>query len=472
MGLTVTDMGLEKKSTGHELKKHAATIHCSNTLSLLQRKISNALLYHAYKELMQKEEHEITVKDLCKLIGYHGNNHSVIKDALKGLLSTVIEWNVVNDTTGAEDWTASSILASVSLKGPICLYAYSPRMKLLLHSPTMFGKINLFIQSRFKSSYGLALYENCIRYRGLGYTKWLEMDMFRKLMGVPADKYPIFRDFKRRVLDKSVEEVNTYSDMIVEPEVIREGRQVVKVRFSLKERAKKVRLGGKSPGDEMEDPMTDSNDELAADLIRHYGLSHDQAKQVIKDYPRDYISEKMALIESSNNFQQGKVLNLAGYFLSALKNNYQPAKNSLDKVIEKKREDREQENDFKKLETASKKIRKAYVQYREEIIDQVIKNLTPDEYTFFIQDFRDYSADVIRTILKLQRNKYTATNVLESPQLQVLLRQFALQMLPDLADKIMPFENYVATLPEKTQSVWHEFTALLPHHELLKLTEV
>src|ERR1700752_4825030 len=91
MGLTVTDVGSEKPIK-HELKKHAATIHCSNSLSLLQRKVSNALLYHAYKELMTREEHEITVKQLCRLIGYNGNNHAVIKDALKELISTVIEW--------------------------------------------------------------------------------------------------------------------------------------------------------------------------------------------------------------------------------------------------------------------------------------------------------------------------------------------------------------------------------------------
>src|SRR3990167_7559938 len=142
-----------------ELKKHAATIHCSNSLSLLQRKVSNALLYHAYSELMLKNEHEITVKQLCRLIGYQGNNHGAIREALKELISTVIEWNLFDDETGVENWTASSIIASVSLKGAMCYYAYSPRMKQLLHSPSMFGKIDLVIQSRFRSSYGLALYE-------------------------------------------------------------------------------------------------------------------------------------------------------------------------------------------------------------------------------------------------------------------------------------------------------------------------
>src|SRR5580658_1483281 len=237
MGRTVTDVGHDSKEDSRELKKHAATIHCSNTLSLLQRKISNALLYHAYKELMLKNEHEITVKQLCRLIGYQGNNHAAIKEALKVLISTVIEWNLIDDKTGAENWTASSILASVSLEGPICYYAYSPRMKQLLHSPSMFGKIDLVIQSKFRSSYGLALYENCIRYQGLPKTKWFDIDLFKKLMGVPLGKYDVFRDFKRRVLDKAIEEVNTYSDLIIESEFVREGRKVVKVRFKLKERA-------------------------------------------------------------------------------------------------------------------------------------------------------------------------------------------------------------------------------------------
>ena len=58
MGRIVTDVGLEKPEGKRELKKHAATIHCSNSLSLLQRKVSNALLYHAYKEMMTKEEHD------------------------------------------------------------------------------------------------------------------------------------------------------------------------------------------------------------------------------------------------------------------------------------------------------------------------------------------------------------------------------------------------------------------------------
>ena len=465
MGLTVTDVGLEKKASNHELKKHAATIHCSNTLSLLQRKISNALLYHAYQELLLKEEHEITIKELCKLIAYNGNNHAAIKDALKGLLSTVIEWNVVNDTTGTEDWTASSILASVSLSGPVCLYAYSPRMKQLLHSPTMFGKINLFIQSRFKSSYGLALYENCIRYRGLGFTKWFDLETFRKLMGVPPGIYTVFRDFKRRVLDKSVEEVNTYSDLFVEPEVWREGKQVMRLRFSLKERAKKVRLGNQSTIEQGDH----TKETIIVRMRDEYGLTSKQANQFFEEYGQDFILEKMNLVESSPNYQQGKIQNLTAYFLSALKHDYKLPKTSQDKLIEQQSNQTQEMINLKKLESIVKKIRKAYLSYREQMIDQATHQLDHATYKHFMQDFRDYAADTIRTILKLQRRKYNQDTVLEAPQIKALQRQFALQMLPDLMENIISLEQFLEDLPEKSRDAWQALQTLQPEHELLTI---
>lgn len=456
MGLNVTDLGLEKKTGKHELKKHSATIHCSNTLSLLQRKISNALLYHAYKELLSKEEHEITVKQLCNLIGYNGNNHGAIKDALKGLLSTVIEWNVVSDTTGVEDWTASSILASVSLRGPICLFAYSPRMKQLLHSPSMFGKINLFIQSRFKSSYGLALYENCIRYRGLPFTKWFEMDVFRKLMGVPADKYPIFRDFKRRVVDKSIEEVNTYSDLFVEAETHKEGRQVVKIRFILKERAKKTRLG-------INPNMTQTDETESASLEKQlieFGLSTEQLQQVISQYEPQFIVEKIELVETSKNYQQGKIQNIAGYLLSALKNNYLPGKSSINTVALKQVEESQQQLKEKEITRLVEEIREEYLTYREQAIDQQVEILPENEKKALFERFFQDSAQSINTILRLQRNKYTRETIFNSPQIKALLRQFALQEIPNIKMHIPTFENYIENSTDPYRKAWEQFQTL------------
>lgn len=458
MGRNVTDMGLEKKEN-RQLKKHAATIHCSNTLSLLQRKITNALLYHAYKELMLKEEHEITVKQLCRLIGYNGNNHSVIKDALKGLISTVIEWNIINDVTGAENWTASSILASVSLEGPLCYYAYSPRMKQLLHSPSMFGKIDLVIQSKFRSSYGLALYENCIRYRGLPHTKWFDMELFKKLMGVPNGIYDIFRDFKRRVLDKAVDEVNTYSDLVIASEYVKEGRRVVKVRFKLKERPKKTRLGNNAL------PGAEQGNDLKSRLIAEFYLSDEQAEQLLTEHENDYIEEKITVIKASKPYQEGRVENLAGYMLSAVKNNYQLPKSKQNQVVVL--QDTKAEHEMSELKRQVEEIRQEYNFYRESIITEAVDSLSDENRQQFMQQFFSFAEPAVHTILQLQRNKYTRENILESPQVKALMRQYAMRELDLLA--IMSVEEFVVQLSEEKMTAWQKLKSFDPDHPLLNV---
>lgn len=466
MGQTVTDVGYKKNETGRELKKHAATIHCSNTLSLLQRKITNALLFHAYKELMLKEEHEITVKQLCRLIGYQGNNHSVIKDALKALISTVIEWNLIDDKTGAENWTASSIIASVSLEGPLCYYAYSPRMKQLLHSPSMFGKIDLVIQSRFRSSYGLALYENCIRYRGLPHTKWFDMELFKKLMGVPAAKYDVFRDFKKRVLDKAVDEVNMYSDLTIASELQKEGRKVTRIRFSLKERARKTRLGNHKPALKLEDGAKHPED-LNARLSSAFGLSTEQIEQLLSSYDAEFIIEKMSLIESSKAYRENRIENLTGYFISAVKNNYQLKKPKPSSIVNFL--DARQVNETQELVRQVENIREMYLEYRELAIQKTIEKMKPADKEDFMTEFYRYAESTINTILRLQRSKYTRETVYDSPQVKALLRQFAMREL-DLLN-LNTLEEFVLQLDESKRDAWQKLKSCDPEHMVFRYAE-
>lgn|SRR3990167_7443545 len=460
MGQYVTAVGHLKKETKKELKKHAATIHCSNTLTLLQRKISNALLYHAYNELMSKEEHVITVKQLCRLIGYQGHNHAAIKEALRGLITTIIEWNLISDVTGAENWTASSIIASVSLEGPLCYYAYSPRMKQLLYTPTMFGKIDLVIQSKFRSSYGLALYENCIRYRGLPHTKWFEMDLFKKLMGVPTTKYGLFRDFKRRVLDKAVDEVNTYSDLIIVPELAREGRKVTKIRFTLKERAKKTRLGHPARLTMLDVDLKN----ITKPLMETFGLSEEQTEELLTTYDIKFIQDKIAMVEATKAYQEGRVDNPAAYLLSAVKRNYRAPKAILQEPVNL--QDAKLEIELNECMRKVEQVRQAYKIYREEMIHEAIETLPPQEKKEFMDQFTAFAEPIINTVLQLQRNTYTHETVFQSPQLQAQLRRFALRELDFI--NFFSFEEFITREANgPLRDAWQKLKSYDPLHPLL-----
>jgi plasmid replication initiation protein len=298
-----------------ELKKHVGAIHSSNTLSLIQRKIANGLLFNAYNDLLTKDEHQISVKDLCSLIGYDSKDYKTIKNALINLLSTVIEWNLIDKetTTGEGIWSASSIIADATIEGSKCYYSYSNRMKQLLHRPEIYGRLNMTIQAKFKSGYGLALYENCIRYQNLTQTPWIDFYVFRRLMGVEESKYLIFRDFKKRVLDKAVSEVNKYAPIIITPELRRNNRTVIFIRFTIKNstNCQQVTNGRMYSSD------------LYQKLINKYSFASGQIILLEGKYKEAYILEKMQLIEKSSNYIQGKITNLAGYLQCALEDNYQ-----------------------------------------------------------------------------------------------------------------------------------------------------
>lgn len=299
-----------------ELKKHVATIHSSNKLSLLQRKIANALLYNAYDDLFIKDEYQIHIAQLCKLIGYDSNDHKTIKKALVNLLSTVIEWNLVDGTkVDAEGvWNASSIIADASIEGAICTYSYSNKMRKLLYRPELYGRLNMEVQAKFQSSYGLALYENCIRYQNIGQTPWFNLGKFRQLMGIEEGKYKIFRDFKTRVLDKAVEEVNKYSPIIVNSQMRKQNRQVVAIQFLIKPANNTTTC----------DNVIVQNSQVEI-LQLTFGLSKKQIASVLTAYTPEYIASKVTLVKNSTSFKANKIKHLAKYFLSALEEDYQPS---------------------------------------------------------------------------------------------------------------------------------------------------
>lgn len=430
-----------------ELKKHVATIHSTNKLSLLQRKISNALLFNAYDDLLEKDEHQIHIRELCRIIGYNSNDHKIIKKALVELLSTVLEWNLVDgERVNSEEagiWNASSIIADASIDGPLCTYSYSNKMKKLLYHPELYGRLNMAVQAKFQSSYGLALYENCIRYQDIGQTPWFELLKFRKLMGIEEGKYKIFRDFKSRVLDKAVQEVNKYSPITIEPQLRKLSRQVVAIQFLIK-RSKKLAL--------VEGPAVSAGQNKLSEILKeNFGLSKKQISETLSAYEEGYIREKIALIESSSPFQAGKIKNLARFLLCALKDDYQATRSSFDRVGKEMRRSKQADLDLKEQKRLMDMIEKDYSAYRTQTIDRAIEGLTISEKQRFMDKFLRHSAESIGTVLKLQRGKYTKETVLGSPQIKALMRQFAEQELEGL--QLMSFEEFNVELYTQRKDV-------------------
>ena len=351
-----------------QLKKHVNTIHCSNNLTLVQRKIFNSLLFNAYPDLPYKQQFEIKSKELTRLIGFNSKDTTLLKKALLGLIKTTIEWNVLDSSTNREKkWSASSILAAAEISNGVCVYEYSQMMKELLYQPETYGKINMEYVSQFKSNYGLALYENCIRYQGLPQTPWFSLDIFKKLMGISEEKYAFYRELKKRVVDVAVKEINSITSISVIPEVERVNQKVTKIRFKLN---KALPLDGFKTSELMID------DDLNEILTSTFGLSKQTIREDLAKFEQDFIREKVDMILASESFRAGRITGLAGYLVNALKKDFKPSKSSKSIVDAIRKEQKENEVRVKKvIEGRDAK----YEIYIRNCVDKYLKTLNEEQ---------------------------------------------------------------------------------------------
>lgn len=294
------------------VKKNVAAIHVSGKLTLLQRKLSNVLLLNAYDTLISRQSHRIDARTLCMMIGYNSNDMDTLKQSLRGLAETVAEWDML-DEQGRQEWGVSALLSYAKLRDGVCEYAYSPALAEKLHDPKVFALINLNIQRQFTGGHALALYENCFRFIKTGSTGWWELEIFRRLMGVDdSDYYKVFKQLNAKVIKPAVAEVNKVSDIVITPEIRKEGRAVTHIRFLISRNPQLAILNIDDGAGVRSTPVYDQ--------LRDLGVADRLARQWISEHGEDYVKDKIAYVTA-----QDGVKNPARYLSAAIEENYSEA---------------------------------------------------------------------------------------------------------------------------------------------------
>jgi hypothetical protein len=221
-----------------EVIKHSSAIQVSNNVNLLQRRAWNILLAHAFDDLLKKDIHTITIKELCDYLQYDSKDEKYIKKSLKNLANTTVEWDLLNKN-GNQDWGVASLLANVRIVNGICYYSYGGIFKEQLYNPKIYARINLSLQNKFKSKHTLALYELFIDYYRVkdrcGETPYIPLDIFKNLLGLKETDYRRFSDLNTCIIKKSIKEINAKSDLLVEVVYQRKERRVAALKFFIKE---------------------------------------------------------------------------------------------------------------------------------------------------------------------------------------------------------------------------------------------
>ena len=96
--------------------------------------------------------------------------------------------------------------------------------------------------AQLTSKYAIRLYELLIAWRTTGKVPELELSEFRNRLGIGDSEYTAMNNFKSRVLEPSIKQINEHTDITVTYEQHKRGRTIsgFSFRFKQKQEAKKI----------------------------------------------------------------------------------------------------------------------------------------------------------------------------------------------------------------------------------------
>lgn len=363
------------------LKKSVGAIHSSGTLTLVQRKLANVLLYSAYDNLLSKRTHTIPVSIMSAMMGWDASNRiDHLKEALLALQQNTIQFNLRED--GHEVWESMSMLSYAKIKNGVCTWRYDEALAEKLYDPAMFAMINLKVQRQLDTAYALNLYENLYRFRNTnqGSTGEWTLGFFREIIGATASYYDDYRELNRKIIKPSLEKINRDTDIEATMVPVKESRQVVGLKFFVREKSDEEKakmpstLPGTSPKDGIDSFAEVRNTEAFKALIKH-GISERLAFAWIQERGEQAVIDLVAYTEDRDAQRLIKT-NTRTYLTHLVKSGAEVGKTEYEKEKAKA-----QEAKVSETQTEAQKTRLAELEteYQAERSRKALKALTPEE---------------------------------------------------------------------------------------------
>lgn len=180
--------------------------------------------------LYGRAEVEITVSEWAYLYGLKTNDvYTRLNDASKRLFDRYVR--IYGDSRKGKDIRWISAREYDEGAGRIVLTFSGPILHYLSGMIDQFTSYDLLGVSGLKSIHSVRLYELAAQFKGTGW-RHITLDELRKMLDL-GDSYPRWVDLKKRVVDRACTEVTQKSDLSVEYEKVKQGRNVVAIRLRI-----------------------------------------------------------------------------------------------------------------------------------------------------------------------------------------------------------------------------------------------
>ena len=248
--------------------------------------------------------------------------YKALKSATRGLFDAHFEYDDMHEQTGKDAnnfirWVQK--IRYINAAGMIELQFTDDVIPLITRLTEQYTEYDLKQVSELQSEYAIRLYELMMQWKSVGKTNEIAIDDLRKKLGVKPEQYKQMCNFKTRVLDHAVKQINEHTDITVNYEQHKTGKTITAVSFAFKK--KKILDPAKNKNRDTSTPdlfhnMTDSQ-------IRTFSAKLAALPELGSNAPIGKSTAEFAAIIASDLADEDKQLRYMPYLI---KLGYQPAK--------------------------------------------------------------------------------------------------------------------------------------------------
>lgn len=186
---------------------------------------------------------EIRVQDFADMYGLSRNDlYETLRSTVNDLFQREVSMDYVDQVSGQRVTLKTRWITSQMYSDGLGYLAFSFAPEVLPYLSNLkgsFTKYDLEAIAHLSSGYAVRLYELFKQYQVIGSREILLSDL-RQILQID-DRYPLFSDLKKRVLDPAVKQINASTDLSVSFSTSRRDRKISLLRFKIgKARAKPV----------------------------------------------------------------------------------------------------------------------------------------------------------------------------------------------------------------------------------------
>ena len=209
-------------------------VEASYRLSAIEQKIILTLATQIKQTDKEFQKYHFNLGELSSFLGLKTNSdYAYLREVSKNLLSKVLTLRK-EDSTLQTHWLES--VEYFEKQGKIAMN-FNPELKpFLIQLKNNFTKYQLKYAVKLKSLFSIRMYELLKQYEKIGSREFDLVDL-RSLVGVEAGEYPLYGNFKAKVIFVAQKELKARTDIFFEFEEIKIGRSVGKIRFLIKSNA-------------------------------------------------------------------------------------------------------------------------------------------------------------------------------------------------------------------------------------------